>query len=58
MVQIFRNERELQTVGELTLARIELVHKEFYIHVYTSLKTYPLERPTGDRRFSWELYEI
>jgi len=38
-------------MGELTLARVKLMHKEFYIHVYASLKTYPLERPTGDRRF-------
>jgi len=45
-------------MGELTIARIQLMHKEFYIHVYTSLKTCPLERPTGDRRFFWELYEM
>jgi hypothetical protein len=38
-------------MGELTLARIQLMHEEFYVHVYTSLKSYPLERPTGDCRF-------
>jgi len=58
VVQIFKNERELQTMVELTIARIQLMHKEFYIHVYTSLKTYPLERPTGDRRFFWKLYKM
>jgi hypothetical protein len=50
VVQIFRNEREPQTMGDLTLAKIKLMHKGFYIHVYTSLKTCPLERPAGDRR--------
>jgi len=37
-------------MGGLTLPIIQLMRNGFYIHVYTSLKTYPLERTTGDRR--------